>query len=166
MRWSNWPEETMSADKRDERSREEETAAAVLRVGLSEEPISLSEHEDLVADEAAGAVVGFSGVVRDHDGGRPVTRLEYSAHPSALQTLTEVVHEVARECQGVRAVAVSHRIGDLRIGDAALVVAVAADHRRAAFETCALLVDVVKDRLPVWKHQHFGDGSDEWVNSA
>lgn len=142
------------------------SGAEVLRVGLCEESISLTEHEALVAHEAAGAVVGFSGVVRDHDGGRSVTRLEYSAHPSALQTLTEVVHEVARNSQGVRAVAVSHRIGDLHIGDAALVVAVAADHRRAAFETCALLVDTVKDRLPVWKHQHFGDGSDEWVNSA
>lgn len=152
MPWTNSPGAIMSAE--------------VLRVGLCEEPISLSEHEDLVAHAAAGAVVGFSGVVRDHDGGRAVTRLEYSAHPSALQTLTEVVHEVARECEGVRAVAVSHRIGDLRIGDAALVVAVAADHRRAAFQTCARLVDTVKDRLPVWKHQHFDDGSDEWVNSA
>lgn len=153
----------MSAD---ERSREEKTTAEVVRVALSEDPISLPEHEALVAHEAAGAVVGFSGVVRDHDGGRAVTRLEYSAHPSALQTLTEVVHEVAGGAQGVRTVAVSHRVGDLRIGDVAFVVAVAADHRRAAFETCALLVDTVKARLPVWKHQHFGDGSDEWVNSA
>lgn len=163
MRCTNWPEAIMPAD---ERLREEETGAEVVRVALSENPISLTEHEALVAHEAAGAVVGFSGVVRDHDGGRSVTRLEYSAHPSAWETLNEVVHEVARDSHGVRAVAVSHRIGDLRIGDAALVVAVAADHRRAAFETCALLVDTVKDRLPVWKHQHFGDGSDEWVNSA
>ncbi|AHC27280.1 MULTISPECIES: molybdenum cofactor biosynthesis protein MoaE [Mycobacteriaceae] len=140
--------------------------ADVLRVGLSEEPISLTEHEDLVAHAAAGAVVGFAGVVRDHDGGRPVTRLEYSAHPSALETLAEVVHEVAAGAAGVRAVAVSHRIGNLSIGDAALVVAVAADHRGAAFATCARMVDIVKERLPVWKHQHFGDGTDEWVNSA
>ncbi len=163
MRWTNWPEAIMPAD---ERLREEETGAEVVRVALSENPISLTEHEALVAHEAAGAVVGFSGVVRDHDGGRSVTRLEYSAHPSAWETLNEVVHEVARDSHGVRAVAVSHRIGDLHIGDAALVVAVAADHRRAAFETCALLVDTVKDRLPVWKHEHFGDGSDDWVNSA
>ncbi|MHA3019407.1 molybdenum cofactor biosynthesis protein MoaE [Mycobacterium sp. BMJ-28] len=146
----------------DERS----ATAEVLRVALTEELISLPEHEALVAHEAAGAVVGFSGVVRDHDGGRTVTRLEYSAHPSALQTLTEVVQEVARDAPGVRAVAVSHRIGVLHIGDAALTVAVAADHRAAAFQTCALLVDTVKARLPVWKHQFFGDGSDEWVNSA
>ena len=138
----------------------------VLRAELSEALIVLAEHEELVAHQAAGAVVGFAGVVRDHDGGRTVTRLEYSAHPSAQQTLADVAAEIAAECHGVRAIAVSHRIGTLQIGDAALVAAVAADHRAAAFETCARLVDVVKARLPVWKHQFFADGSDEWVNSA
>ncbi|ART72205.1 molybdenum cofactor biosynthesis protein MoaE [Mycobacterium dioxanotrophicus] len=141
-------------------------SAVVARVALTEDPIELTEHEALVAHEAAGAVVGFSGVVRDHDGGRSVTRLEYSAHPTALQTLQAVAAEIAAESEGVRAIAVSHRIGALKIGDAALVAAVAADHRRAAFETCARLVDTVKERLPVWKHQHFADGTDEWVNSA
>jgi molybdopterin synthase catalytic subunit len=138
----------------------------VLRSALTEYPILLTEHEDLVAHEAAGAVVGFAGVVRDHDGGRHVTRLEYSAHPLAEQTLAEVLAEVAATAEGVRAIAASHRIGLLRIGDAALVAAVAADHRRAAFETCARLVDAVKARLPIWKHQFFADGTDEWVNSA
>jgi molybdopterin synthase catalytic subunit len=138
----------------------------VLRCALSEHPILLTEHEDLVAHEAAGAVVGFAGVVRDHDGGRHVTRLEYSAHPLAEQTLAEVLAEVAATADGVRAIAASHRIGLLQIGDAALVAAVAADHRRAAFETCARLVDAIKARLPVWKHQFFADGTDEWVNSA
>jgi molybdopterin synthase catalytic subunit len=140
--------------------------AVVLRADLTEQTIELSEHEGIVAHQAAGAVVGFSGVVRDHDGGRTVTRLEYSAHPSAQQTLAEVVAEIAADAQGVRAIAVSHRIGRLEIGDAALVAAVAADHRQAAFATCARLVDSVKERLPVWKHQFFADGSDEWVNSA
>ncbi|HEX5143081.1 MAG TPA: molybdenum cofactor biosynthesis protein MoaE [Mycobacterium sp.] len=138
----------------------------VLRAALSDQPIFLTEHEELVAHHAAGAVVGFAGVVRNHDGGRAVTRLEYSAHPSATETLAEVLAEVAAHADGVRAIAASHRIGDLSIGDAALVAAVAADHRRAAFETCALLVDAVKERLPVWKHQFFADGTDEWVNSA
>ncbi|KWX24628.1 molybdenum cofactor biosynthesis protein MoaE [Mycolicibacterium wolinskyi] len=141
-------------------------SAAVIRVEVTDAPISLTEYEELVAHEAAGAVVGFSGVVRDHDGGRSVTRLEYSAHPTAQQTLEEVAAEVAAQAEGVRAIAVSHRIGPLNIGDAALVAAVAADHRRAAFETCARLVDTVKERLPVWKHQHFADGTDEWVGSA
>ncbi|MEZ0342040.1 molybdenum cofactor biosynthesis protein MoaE [Mycobacterium sp. pV006] len=138
----------------------------VVRSALTEQPIDPAEHEALVGHDAAGAVVTFSGVVRNHDGGRTVTRLEYSAHPSAEQTLAEVAEAVAAEATGVRAIAVSHRIGELQIGDAALVASVAADHRGAAFATCARLVDAVKERLPVWKHQFFADGSDEWVNSA
>ncbi|OBF21717.1 molybdenum cofactor biosynthesis protein MoaE [Mycobacterium sp. ACS4331] len=139
---------------------------AVLRAALTSEPILLVEHEQLVADVAAGAVVGFAGVVRNHDGGREVIRLEYSAHPSAEQTMADVLAEVAAESTGVRAIAASHRIGSLQLGDAALVAAVAADHRKAAFDACALLVDTVKARLPVWKHQFFADGTEEWVNSA
>jgi molybdopterin synthase catalytic subunit len=84
----------------------------------------------------------------------------------AHQTLADVAAEIAADCQGVRAIAVSHRIGALKIGDAALVAAVAADHRGAAFATCERLVDTVKARLPVWKHQFFADGSEEWVGSA
>lgn len=140
--------------------------ARVVRTALSETPISLAEHEALVEDVAAGAVVGFAGVVRDHDGGRSVLRLDYAAHPSAGETLADVVAEIAASATGVRAIAASHRVGALQIGEAALVVAVAADHRDAAFATCARVVDTVKDRLPVWKHQFFADGSDEWVNSA
>jgi molybdopterin synthase catalytic subunit len=141
-------------------------SAIVLRAEVSDRAIDLAEHEALVTHRAAGAVVGFVGAVRNHDGGRSVTRLEYSAHPTAHQVLAEVAAEIAEKCQGVRAIAVSHRVGTLDIGDAALVAAVAADHRKAAFETCALLVDTVKERLPVWKHQLFVDGSDEWVGSA
>lgn len=138
----------------------------VVRAAMTEHPISLAEHEDLVGHRSAGAIVGFVGMIRDHDGGRRVVRLEYSAHPSADQVIAEVVAEVAEQSSGVRAVAASHRIGALRIGDAALVAAVAADHRQAAFATCAHLVDTIKARLPVWKHQFFADGTDEWVGSA
>lgn len=138
----------------------------VVRAALTEQPILLAEHEQLVSHQAAGAVVGFVGVVRDHDGGRQVLRLEYSAHPSAGQVLADVLAEVAEQSRGVRAIAASHRIGALRIGDVALVAAVAADHRKAAFDTCAHLVDTIKARLPVWKHQFFADGTDEWVGSA
>ncbi len=138
----------------------------VLRAALTDQQISLAEHQDLVSHESAGAIVGFDGMVRDHDGGRGVLRLEYSAHPTAAQVLAEVVSEVAERSTGVRAVAASHRVGVLQIGEAALVVAVAADRRQAAFETCAELVDTIKARLPVWKHQFFDDGTDEWVGSA
>jgi molybdopterin synthase catalytic subunit len=138
----------------------------ILRAAVTEAPVSLLAHEELVANRAAGAVVGFAGIVRDHDGGREVLRLEYSAHPSAEQTLFEVIAAVAAEAGGVQAVAASHRVGPLEIGEAALVVAVAADHREAGFATCAALVDAIKEHLPVWKHQFFADGTDEWVNSA
>lgn len=136
----------------------------VVRAAVTAEALLLTDHEQLVAHEAAGAVVGFAGVVRNHDSGREVVGLEYSAHPQAEQILFEVLAEVAARARGVRAVAASHRIGPLAIGDAALVAAVSADHRAAAFTTCALLVDTVKERLPVWKHQFFADGTDEWVN--
>ncbi|OBK21927.1 molybdenum cofactor biosynthesis protein MoaE [Mycobacterium asiaticum] len=138
----------------------------VLRAAVTEQPISLAEHEALVGHQSAGAVVGFVGMIRDHDGGRQVVRLEYSAHPTASAVFAEVVAEVAAAASGIRAVAASHRIGVLHIGDAALVAAVAADHRKAAFATCAQLVDTIKARLPVWKHQFFEDGSQEWVGSA
>ena len=140
--------------------------AEVLRAELTERPILLTELETLVAGRSAGAVVGFAGVVRDHDHGRSVLRLEYSAHPSAQDTIATVLAEIAASAPGVRAVAASHRVGPLEVGDAALVVAVAADHRAAAFEVCARVVDEVKARLPVWKHQFFADGTDEWVNCA
>jgi molybdopterin synthase catalytic subunit len=138
----------------------------VVRAAVTEDPISLAEHEGMVGHQSAGAVVGFVGMIRDHDGGRRVVRLEYSAHPSAAQVLTDVVAEVAEQSGGVRAIAASHRVGVLDIGEAALVAAVAADHRQAAFTTCATLVDAIKARIPVWKHQFFDDGTDEWVGSA
>ena len=138
----------------------------VLRAALTDQPILLAEHEDLVAHQAAGAVVGFAGMIRNHDCGRQVLGVEYSAHPSAGQVMADVLTEVAEQCDGVRAIAASHRIGALQIGEAALVAAVAADHRREAFDTCAHLVNIIKARLPVWKHQFFADGTDEWVGSA
>jgi molybdenum cofactor synthesis domain-containing protein len=139
-------------------------AASVLRAEVTESPLSVEEHAALVANEASGAVVTFSGVVRDHDGGKGVTALEYEGHPSAKSVIEEVAADVATRHKGVRALAVSHRIGPLAIGDVALACAVAAEHRREAFAACADLVDDVKARLPIWKHQTFTDGTDEWVN--
>jgi molybdopterin synthase catalytic subunit len=130
---------------------------------VSAEALDLSAHESAVADPRAGAVVTFQGVVRDHDQGRGVTLLEYEGHPSAAAVLREVAAEIAAD-PDVYAVAVSHRIGVLKIGDVALVAAVSTAHRAAAFEACARLVDEVKSRLPIWKRQVFGDGTEEWVN--
>jgi molybdopterin synthase catalytic subunit len=126
--------------------------------------LDVAQHEAMVAHPAAGAVVSFAGVVRNHDHGRGVVRLVYEAHPSAETVLAKVAAEVARD-PAVRALSVSHRVGELAVGDVALAVAVATAHRAEAFALCALLVDEVKARLPVWKHQFFTDGTDEWVNS-
>lgn len=139
--------------------------ASVLRAVVSESVLDVDEHAALVASGAAGAVVTFAGVVRDHDDGRGVVELEYSAHPSAARVLEDAVAEVAaRAPGGVRALAVSHRVGLLPIGDVALACAVAADHRAEAFAVCSELVDEVKRVLPVWKRQVFTDGTVEWVN--
>jgi molybdopterin synthase catalytic subunit len=140
--------------------------AVVRRAAVGTEPLDVAEHAELVDDPAAGAVVTFAGVVRDHDGGRAVRGLEYSAHPTAAAVVAKVAAEIAARTPGVRALAVSHRVGALDIGEVALACAVAADHRQAAFATCAELVDEVKRALPVWKHQVFADGTDEWVNST
>ncbi|MGV9363415.1 molybdenum cofactor biosynthesis protein MoaE [Amycolatopsis sp. NPDC003731] len=137
----------------------------VARALVTEETLSVEEHARLVEDDAAGAVVTFAGVVRDHDGGKGVRDLTYEGHPSASQVIADVVADLSARWTGVRAVAVSHRLGALTIGDVALACAVAAEHRGQAFSACSELVDEVKARLPVWKHQHFTDGTDEWVNS-
>ncbi|ABP56974.1 molybdenum cofactor biosynthesis protein MoaE [Salinispora tropica] len=139
------------------------TASTVVFGEVTERPLDLAEHEGAVADRAAGAVVSFQGVVRDHDHGRAVVALTYEGHPSAERVLREVAAEIAADPE-VYAVAVSHRVGPLEIGEAALVAAVSTAHRAAAFAVCARLVDEVKARLPIWKRQVFADGTEEWVN--
>jgi molybdopterin synthase catalytic subunit len=135
----------------------------VTLVEVGDRPLDLAAHETAVADPRAGAVVSFQGVVRDHDHGRSVTALEYEGHPTAAAVLRTVAEEIAAD-PDVYAVAVSHRVGALAIGDVALVAAVSTAHRAAAFAACGRLVDEAKARLPIWKRQVFTDGTDEWVN--
>jgi molybdopterin synthase catalytic subunit len=132
-------------------------------VQVTDQPLDVAAHEAAVARGSAGAVVSFAGVVRDHDHGREVVELEYSGHPSAEAVLREIAAEFTARDE-VHAVAVSHRIGQLKIGDVALACAISTSHRAAAFTLCAQLVDEVKTRLPIWKHQLFADGSSEWVD--
>lgn len=134
----------------------------VVRAAVTTDELSTDEHASLVGLASAGAVVTFSGVVRDHDGGRSVVRLEYDAHPTVDDVLASVAAEIARK-PGAQAIAVSHRVGALRIGDLALACAVSSSHRAEAFALCQQLVDEVKRQLPVWKLQVFTDGTEEWV---
>ncbi|MFD1861185.1 molybdenum cofactor biosynthesis protein MoaE [Aeromicrobium camelliae] len=131
---------------------------------LRDADLDLTELIALVAHESAGAVATFTGVVRDHDGGRKVTRLEYEAHPDAAAYIQASAERIVERHDGVR-VAVVHRTGPLAIGDTAIVAAVASAHRREAFDAVADLVDDVKATVPIWKHQFYADGSDDWVNA-
>ncbi len=136
---------------------------SVTLCSVSDEPLDVAAHEAAAASIDGGASVTFCGVVRRSDHGREVVELEYQGHPSAQSVLAEVAEQIAAE-PDVLSVAVSHRVGMLRIGDVALVAVVSTAHRREAFDACARLVDEVKHRLPIWKRQVFSDGSDEWVN--
>jgi molybdopterin synthase catalytic subunit len=139
---------------------------SVIRLAeLRADPLSIDEVRAAAADPAAGAVVLFAGAVRDHDHGRGVTALSYSAHPSAAEELSQVAEKVAASHPAL-GIAVLHRTGDLRIGDLAVVVAVSAVHRGDAFAACEALIDALKATVPIWKHQFFTDGDSEWVNSA
>ena len=127
-------------------------------------PLDVAEVLGAVSDPAAGGVNLFIGAVRNHDEARGVQRLEYSSHPTALDQLTAVAAEVAAEFDLI-ALAAVHRIGTLEIGDLAVVSAVSAAHRGQAFEASRALIDRLKERVPIWKHQVFTDGTDEWVGT-
>ena len=144
--------------------RERSYEPSVALCSVTAEPLVVADHAEAVSGEDAGAVVTFAGVVRAHDRGRRVRSLTYEAHPDAQRVLEVVAHQVAAETHDLARLAVSHRVGELTVGDTALVVATAAAHRSAALRACGMLVDEVKARLPVWKHQVFADGTDEWVN--
>ncbi|MFP7761116.1 molybdenum cofactor biosynthesis protein MoaE [Marisediminicola sp. LYQ85] len=131
---------------------------------VDSEPITVDACSRAVASDHAGAVVTFAGVVRDHDEGKHVTRLDYTGHPTAGDVIARVAAEVAGEFPDVT-LAVAHRVGSLRIGDIALACAAASAHRAEAFAACARLVDAVKESVPIWKEQEFGDGSTEWVGA-
>ncbi|MCX6396469.1 MAG: molybdenum cofactor biosynthesis protein MoaE [Propionibacteriales bacterium] len=142
------------------------TAGNTVRLlGVRDTPLDTGEVLAAVQDQAAGGVNLFVGAVRDHDHGLGVVRLEYSAHPTALDKLAEVAEEVAAEFD-VIALAAVHRIGVLDVGDLAVVSAVSAAHRDQAFAASRALIDRLKERVPIWKHQVFSDGTDEWVGSC
>jgi molybdopterin synthase catalytic subunit len=132
---------------------------------LRDGPLSVDEVRGAVMDPRAGGIALFAGAVRNHDHGRDVVRLSYSAHPSAEGELRRVCEKVGAEFE-VCAVAAVHRVGELAVGDLAVVVAVSCPHRAEAFAACRVLIDELKRSVPVWKHQMFAGGESEWVNGA
>jgi molybdopterin synthase catalytic subunit len=136
--------------------------SAVRLVDIRSGPIDAAEALTAVEDDAAGGITLFVGTVRDHDDARPVDHLEYSEHPSAAGRLHDVAAAVAQRHPGTT-VAALHRVGRLEIGDVAVVVAAAAVHRGQAFDAAEDLIDDLKATVPIWKHQVFADGTEEWV---
>lgn len=128
---------------------------------ITDRPLSVAGIAARVGDDRSGAVVTFTGVVRNHDAGQPVTAIDYSAHPQAGSILAGLVEQYARR-DGVHGVAAAHRVGHLEVGDLAMVIAVSAEHRGEAFAAASGLVDAVKAGVPVWKCQWLADGSHEW----
>ncbi|OON81257.1 molybdenum cofactor biosynthesis protein MoaE [Streptomyces tsukubensis] len=140
------------------------TQDPVRLLGIRDTPLSVDEVFRSVGDDAAGGIALFVGTVRDHDGGADVAGLGYSSHPTAEAELRRVVEKVVAEYP-VRALAAVHRVGDLAIGDVAVIVAVACPHRAEAFDACRKLIDDLKSEVPIWKHQTFSDGAEEWVGA-
>lgn len=138
--------------------------AAVKLLDIRETPLDVTEVMDALDDDASGGVTLFVGRVRDHDGGKGVTGLDYQAHPTALARLADVAEKVAAD-HGVAGVAAVHRTGHLDIGDIAVIVATASGHRGEAFAASRDLIDTLKAEVPIWKHQVFTDGTDEWVGA-
>jgi molybdopterin synthase catalytic subunit len=133
-------------------------------VDLRETPLDVDEVLGSLGDVTSGGLVLFVGRVRDHDDGRVVEGLDYTAHPSAMEKLTEVCRRVASDYD-VHGVAAVHRVGTLSVGDLAVVVATTSAHRGASFEASRALIDTLKAEVPIWKHQRFVDGTEEWVGS-
>jgi molybdopterin synthase catalytic subunit len=140
------------------------TRPVVRLLALRDAPLSADEVYAALADPAAGGITVFVGAVRDHDRDQDVVGLSYSAHPTALDRLADVLEAVAAR-HDVIALAALHRVGDLDIGDAAVVVGASAAHRGEAFDACRHLIDDLKASVPIWKHQRFVDGRDEWVGT-
>ncbi len=136
----------------------------IRRLEITDVPIDVGAVYDAVSDRHAGGIALFVGTVRDHDHGKDVNGLDYSAHPTAAAVLREVVEKVVA-AHDVRAIAAVHRVGRLAIGDLAVVVAVSCDHRGDAFAACRVLIDDLKATVPIWKHQVFSDGTEEWVGT-
>ena len=138
--------------------------SVVRLIAVRESELSVDEVRAAVADPAAGGIALFAGAVRDTDHDRAVTGLSYRAHPSAEDELRRVA-EVVAEKYPVIGIAAVHRVGDLAIGDLAVVLAVSCPHRAEAFDACRALIDELKATVPIWKHQRFTDGTAEWVGS-
>ena len=135
-----------------------------VHAALTTAPLDVAALQARVADPGAGATSVFVGVVRESHEGRSVLRIDYEAYEAmASEVLRAVADEVAGRFPGTR-VAVEHRLGTLGVGEASVAIAVSHAHRHPAIDACAAVIDTLKQRVPIWKREHFADGSVAWVD--
>ena len=133
---------------------------------LSTEPIDVAALRAALAHDAAGGVVVFEGVVRDHNSGRAVRGLAYQAYDALAASEGIRIVEEARVRHAVEALVCVHRVGELAIGDVAVFVGASAAHRAAAFDAVRYVIDEVKRRVPIWKKERYSDGDSEWLHPS
>lgn len=132
-------------------------------VRVTDEALDPTDLVERVGDPASGAVVLFLGVVRDHADGRPVTGMTYEAYQEMATSVLEAIAREAAGRLGTERVAVAHRVGDLAVGEVSVAIAVSSAHREAAYDASRYVIEAIKVRLPVWKHEHYADGDSAWV---
>jgi molybdopterin synthase catalytic subunit len=131
---------------------------------LSDAPIEVGPLREALMADGAGAYASFEGLVRDHNDGRRVRGLAYEAYALLAEAEGEKVLAEARERFGIIDAACVHRVGELAVGELAVWVGVSAGHRDAAFAACRFVIDEIKSRVPVWKHERYADGDAGWLH--
>jgi molybdopterin synthase catalytic subunit len=134
------------------------------RFRVQAEPLEATSLEKLVAHDGAGAMVTFTGTVRDRGRGRQVTRLEYEAYAPAAELALAQIGDEIKERWGTDAIAIVHRVGSLAVGEASVIIVVAAPHRDEAFAACRYAIERIKEFVPIWKKEHYADGA-SWLGS-
>ncbi len=128
-------------------------------------PLSLDEIYALADDPSNGAIVIMSGTVRDNTDGKPVVCLEYQAYePMAREIFKQIATNIRQQWKDTNRVVIHHRVGRLKIGEISVLVAVGCPHRREAFEACQYAIDTLKHNAPIWKKEHWQDGTSNWVS--
>lgn len=128
-------------------------------------PLSIDQVYRLADDGANGAIVLMSGMVRNQTEGRPVVALEYQAYePMAIQVFRQIAEQIRQRWSDVTHVVIHHRTGKLTVGEISVLVAVGCPHRTEAFEACKYAIDTLKHNAPIWKKEHWQDGSTSWVS--
>jgi molybdopterin synthase catalytic subunit len=138
-------------------------AAAVVLARITEDEIDPPALLHAVADHGHGASLLFLGTVRDHADGRTVSGMGYEAYVAMAETTLAAIAEEAASRLAGGAVAVVHRIGELELGEASVGIAIGSPHRAPAYDANRYVIEEIKKRLPVWKHEHYTDGDDAWV---